>query len=244
MLVESGGESHTTGGGDQANAVPPNSPPGGGKRRWKANHVGPRTLPLFRRLLGEQAWDRLSPSIRDRFAADLTPGRPTWFEGTMTEVRRSMAGAILAHLCRLIGTPLAPFAGRDVPVRVKVHADPKADGAIWERRYRFPGRRPVTVVSTKKYDMRAGLMECVGGGLGMTLAISERDGALSFVSRRYFWRIGMLRLPVPHLLTPGVTHVVHSEVGNGWFRFTMRIHHPFLGETFYQDGLFYETGEG
>lgn len=194
---------------------------------------------VFRRLLGPDAWRRLAPPIRERFARHPVADRPTLYQGAMADVRRSRAGALLAHLCRLIGTPLAPFAGRDIPVRVKVYDDGRG-GVVWQRVYDFPRRRPITVVSTKKGDLRAGLVECVGAGFGMTLDVYEQDRALHFKSRGYFWQLGGRRIPLPALLTPGVTHVVHSDVGGGWFRFAMRIVHPLLGETFFQDGVFHE----
>ena len=194
---------------------------------------------VFRRLLGPAAWRRLAAPIRDRFARHPSATRPTVYAGAMSDVRRSTAGAVLAHLCRLIGTPLAPFAGRDVPVRVKVYDDGRG-GVVWERAYEFPRRRPITVTSTKKGDLRAGLVECVGAGFGMTLDVYEDGGALHFKSRDYFWQAGSWRIALPAFLTPGETHVVHSDVGGGRFRFAMSIVHPMLGETFFQDGVFHE----
>lgn len=196
----------------------------------------------FRRLLGDAAWVRLNPAIRARFVTPPDAAAPTFYDGAMTEIRRSRVGALLAHLCRLIGTPLAPFAGRHVPVRVKVYAN-GLDDVVWERVYRFPGRRPLTVVSSKRRDDRTGLIECVGRGFGMALDVAEHGGALHFTSRNYFWQLGTLRVPLPGLLSPGVTHVVHTDLGAGRFRFTMRIQHKLLGETFFQDGVFHDIEE-
>jgi hypothetical protein len=33
-------------------------------------------------------------------------------------------------------------------------------------------------------------------------------------------------------------HVVHADLGGGWFRFQIAVHHKLLGETFFQDGIF------
>ena len=194
---------------------------------------------VFRRLLGAEAWRRLTPAIRARFAHHPSAAHAIVYDGAMSDVRRSRAGAALANLCRLIGTPLAPFAGQNVPVRVKVYDDGHG-GVVWERLYAFAGRRPIAVASTKRADARAGLVECVGAGFGMTLDVYEEDGALHFKSRSYFWQAGSLRIPLPRLLTPGLTHVVHSDLGGGFFCFAMRIVHPLLGETFFQDGVFHE----
>jgi hypothetical protein len=193
----------------------------------------------FRRLLGEAAWQRLHPNVRARFAVKPGVGEVFAFGGAMSVVRRSWFGWLLAQICRLIGTPVAPQRGRDVPTVVRVHRSAGGDGIVWERRYAFAGRRrPVVVSSTKRAEPPAGLLECATCGFAMRLRLLERDGALHFVSTGYCIDIGRWRLPIPHLLTPGVAHVVHSDEGNGWFRFTMAFHHGLFGETYYQEGLF------
>ncbi|MDH3475649.1 MAG: DUF4166 domain-containing protein [Rhodospirillales bacterium] len=202
-----------------------------------------RPDPTYRRLLGDEAWNRLSTEIRLRFGLKpndfKSSGRERIrYRGVMEEVRCSRAGWLLAQACRLIGTPLAFNRGRDVPVEVWVYKEAGGEGVAWERLYRFPGRRPVTVVSAKRPDRRDGLVECVGGGFGMVLRVFEADGSLNFLSLRYFWQLAHWRLPIPALLTPGTTHVVHGDEADGRFRFTMTVRHPWLGETYYQTGLF------
>ena len=50
-----------------------------------------------------------------------------------------LAGLFIAQVCRLIGQPLAPWRGEDVPVTVAVHTD-KDGSLVWDRLYRFPRR--------------------------------------------------------------------------------------------------------
>ena len=78
----------------------------------------------------------------------------------------------------------------------------------------------------------------VRGGLGMALTVGVEDGALHFRSRYYFAGIGPLRLRIPDLLTPGRAHVMHQDRGGGTFLFSMDFHHPWLGRTLFQEGLF------
>jgi hypothetical protein len=40
----------------------------------------------------------------------------------------------------------------------------------------------------------------------------------------------------------GTTHMEHRDEGNGWFRFTMTVTHPLLGEVFFQTGRFRAAG--
>jgi hypothetical protein len=194
--------------------------------------------PSFERLLGEPAWHRLAPAIRERFRWKPAPAAEIRYAGEMLVVRSSRLGWIMAQLCRLVGTPLAPHRGARVPVTVSLSLDRDGAGVVWRRLYRFVGRRPVTCVSVKKATESEGLIECVGGGIGMWLRLSERAGALYFRSTGYFWAIGRWRVPLPDWLTPGALTVVHSDEGQGRFRFVISVVHPFLGETFFQDGVF------
>ena len=187
----------------------------------------------FRALLGAEAWARLPEAVRRRFGLH-GPAAIIDYPGRM-RVRANLAGRLLAQACRLIGTPLAPWTGEDVAVDVRVRLDGAA--LVWDRLYRFEGRAPVLVSSRKLADA-GGVLEMVRGGLGMALGVSEENGALHFRSRGYLLRLGALRLPIPGLLTPGAAHVIHQDLGGGRFRFTLSFRHPWLGETFHQDGVF------
>lgn len=46
------------------------------------------------------------------------------------------------------------------------------------------------------------------------------------------------QIPLPHWLSPGETHVSHTDLGGGFFRFTISMDHRQLGRTFYQTGIF------
>src|SRR5262249_53353278 len=119
----------------------------------------------FRRLLGEAAWQRLNPNVRARFAVKPAAGEVFAFGGAMSVVRRSWFGWLLAQICRLIGTPVAPQRGRDVPTVVRVYRSGGGDGIVWERRYAFAGRRrPVVVSSSKRVQPPARLLACCAHG--------------------------------------------------------------------------------
>ena len=47
-----------------------------------------------------------------------------------------------------------------------------------------------------------------------------------------------MKLWLPRVFSPGVTHVEHVDLGHGWFRFTMIVMHPLFGELFFQTGRF------
>jgi hypothetical protein len=189
-------------------------------------------------LVGAEAWARLSPAVRRRFAC-AHRAAPVTYSGGM-RFRRSSAGLLFALAAMLIGSPLPIAQADDCPTRVAVGDDGRG-GVVWARSIHFPGRPPQQVVSTKRMGagrLRGRLLECVRGGLGMVLDVAERDGGLVFTSRRYFLALGPLALPLPHLVTPGRCTVTHTDAGPGRFRFTLAMRHPLWGETFHQDGLF------
>ena len=111
-------------------------------------------------------------------------------------------GWLFAQAGRLVGAPLAPWPGEGVPVSVHVRRDPTG-GVCWERIYAYPGRAPLSIVSTKLVTPDGALLEVTRGGIGMRLALGVEDGALTFRSTGYFWRIGAWLAPLPLLLTPG-----------------------------------------
>lgn len=189
--------------------------------------------PDFRGLLGEAAWARLPAPARARFAAHA---EPRCYQGSMS-VRASRLGWIIAQLCRLIGTPLAPWTGEATPVEVRVAPDPRG-GLAWDRFYAFEGRPPVLVTSRKLMTRKGELIEIARGGLGMRLVVLEDGGALRFRSMGYIWRVFGVYIPIPGFVTPGEADVVHRDIGSGRFVFSMRFIHPWAGETFFQSGIF------
>ncbi len=184
---------------------------------------GPRDVD-FQRLVGAAGWARLPVAVR----------------GVMHTVAASRLGVVLAQLCRLIGTPLAPWRGADVPTDIVLRAAPAVRGITWERTYRYADRPAVLVRSTKRLARDGTLLEVVGGGIGMRLAVYEHQNALHFRSETYFWQVGPWQIPLPDLLTPGVAHVVHTDLGAGRFRFAMTFTHALLGVLFEQIGTFTE----
>jgi len=203
--------------------------------------AAPAHAPDFEALVGRDGWWRLPAVVRARFSEKPAPDAPIRYVGVMQRVECSRLGWLLAQLCRLIGTPFAPWRGQDVPVAITMRHDPDG-GVVWEREYRY-ARRAVTVSSVKRVDAEGRLRECVGYGLGMRLAVFEAGGALHFLSLRYFLAIGRWQLWLPDLLSPGIAHVVHEDLGGGRFRFAMTFHHALFGTLFQQDGVFHRQGD-
>jgi hypothetical protein len=194
-------------------------------------------------VLGPQAWMRLPEAVRERFADTASEIR---YAGAFEVVRASRLGRLFVWLGRLVGTPVAPGQGEQVDARVCVRPD--AAGVTWLREYRWADGRRDVVQSTKVVTEDLRLVEQLPARLCMPLHTYEEMGVLHFVSRGYYFDLGWpglggLRLWLPTLLTPGVTHVEHVDLGHGWFRFTMSVDHPWFGEVFFQTGRFCATEE-
>lgn len=202
-------------------------------------HEG-RKQSTLRTLLGNE-WEKLHPSVQQRFATDPAINEHIFYRGIMETVECSPAGKLFAHFTRLIANPLTPYEGKNVRMDVTLHRRTGLAGVYWRRTYYYEGRTPYTVTSVKRKDCKGRMTECVGAGFGMVLDVKAIEGSLHFRSTRYFWQMGTFQIPLPHLFTPGETHVVHEDLGDGNFRFTISMRHMCLGQTFYQTGIFREA---
>ena len=204
------------------------------------NSVGSGARHGVREVLGADAWNRLPEAVRERFADTAAA---VDYAGAFEVVRASALGRVFAWLGTLVGTPVAPRAENNVEARVRVRPD--AHGVAWDREYRWADGARHLVRSTKVVDEHGKLIEKLPARLCMPLDTFEEGGVLHFVSRGYYFdfRFAGFRLWLPRLLSPGVTHVEHIDLGHGWFRFTMTVMHPLFGEVFFQTGRFSATEE-
>jgi hypothetical protein len=206
--------------------------------------AGDGTRHGLREVLGVAAWNRLPEAVRERFAETTATVR---YAGAFEVVRASRLGRVFAWLGTIFGTPVAPRAEDNVAAIVIVQPD--AHGVAWNREYHLADGTRHLVKSTKVVAGEGRLIEKLPARLCMPLTAFEDGGVLHFVSRGYYFDLGFgdpgygLKLWLPALLSPGVTHVEHIDLGHGWFRFTMTVTHPLLGEVFFQTGRFCATEE-
>lgn len=206
-----------------------------GAKRIAPSEAGREPRHGLQHVLGDTAWRRLPPAVRARFGEPVVA---VDYVGEFEVVGASWLGLALATFCRLIGTPVVPRTGINVPAIV--HVGPVGDGVAWHREYRWPRCEPCLVRSTKVIEADGSLVEKLPAKLCMPLRVYEQRGSLHFVSHGYYFEIGKrLRIPLPAWLSPGVTHVEHHDLEGGWFRFTMTVTHPVFGELFFQTGLFH-----
>jgi hypothetical protein len=188
----------------------------------------------LREVLGATAWSRLPEAVRERFAETTAVAS---YAGAYEVVRANALGRVFAWLGTWFGTPVAPRAENHVAARVLVRPD--ARGVAWDREYLWADGTRSLVRSTKVVTEDGLLIEMLPARLCMPLDTYVEGGVLHFVSRGYYFHLGAgFRLWLPALLSPGVTHVEHIDLGHGWFRFTMTVTHPLGGEVYFQTGRF------
>ena len=194
----------------------------------------------FRRLLPPSAWASLPPAVRVRFSRRLHAGEQRTFVGAVVRTLHSRVGRCLALLARLVGGPLPHMPGATGPSTVTVTPDNDLGGQIWTRTYARPGRLPQTINSVKRFAGPTGLEEFLGYGLLMRLTLAVEDGALAFHSAGYDVAFAGWRFPVPRGLAPGHCTITHRDLGQGRFRFTLTLDHPWLGRLVEQVAIYEE----
>lgn len=192
----------------------------------------------FRRLIAPADWDALPETVRRRFTKRLSAERVALYSGEIVWTRLSVAGWVLAQLCRLIGAPLPTDRGGAAPAVVAVSEDRASGGQVWTRIYGRARAMPQVIHSAKQFAGPTGLEEHIGGGFGMALTVRAEADALIFASDHYFWRLGKIRFRLPRWLAPGATRVTHRDLGGGRFAFDLHVAHPLLGTLVDQHVMF------
>lgn len=195
----------------------------------------------YRYLLGNKYWGKIKPEIRKRFSVKPTEDGCICYAGKMDAVRLNVMGWLFAQVCRVIGTPLAPLTGENVPMQIQLSKNMNINGVDWKRIYYFKNNNEVTVRSTKSLNNLGQLEEHIGCGFSMALKVFEMEGNLIFESTDYIFRVGKILLRLPAIITPGVTTVLHEQMYQDHFRFTLSVKHPWFGQTIYQSGVFYNA---
>ncbi len=191
----------------------------------------------FRALLTPGAWATLPPAVRRRFSKRLTGGATVTYCGEVTAVRANTAGRLLAWAARLIGGPL-PLVFQPGAAVVTVTEDHVGQGQVWTRLYARRTGFPQVIHSAKRFAGPTGLEEYVGAGFGMALTVAVEDEALVFRSAFYFLTVRGLRLRLPCWAEPGRLTIVHRDLGEGTFAFSLALDHPWLGRLMGQDAIF------
>ncbi len=193
----------------------------------------------YRNLFSQKDWAKLHPSIQQGFPPDLH--KTVTYQGEMEEVYLSFAGKLLAQCCRLIGTPLALYSEKNISMEVKVYPNNKLSGMNWDRFYHYKNSPVNQVTSTKCLIENAGnayLTEMFKCGFGMRLEVYEKNGAIHFESKNFFWEFKNITINIPQWLSPGKTIISQKALDDNRFEFRLDTTHALFGKVFHQVGVF------
>ena len=191
----------------------------------------------FRALLSAEDWAALPLAIRIRFSKRLQGGATVAYRGEVVSVEAGVLGRVLAHAARLIGGPLPLVFAPGASV-VTVTEDAVGHGQVWSRLYVRPDGFPQVIHSAKRFTGPTGLEEHVGAGVGMALTVTVEAGALVFRSAFYFVTVLGVRVRLARWSEPGALTIVHRDLGDGRFAFTLALDHPLFGRLLGQDAIF------
>jgi hypothetical protein len=198
---------------------------------------------LFKKILGDR-WLCLHTDIQKRFEKNPIHGTPLYYEGILDELYCSIWGKLLGYITRpLIHGALIPHTAHHFPVHIQVYSKIDCPYIFKERIYFLPDRTPITFTSYMRESEKGEVLEYVGSGLGMKLIVFEKDSNLHFKSDGYFWDIGLFRIPIPDILSPGKTYLTHVNQGHDQFSISIIIKHPVFGIMFKQTGTFHEINK-
>ncbi len=188
----------------------------------------------FLRLIGLDAWQRLPVAVQRRFSKRLPAGTSVVYQGVVRETHLNFVGRCLAQAARLIGSPLPRDDRATGPAVVVVMQNQTTEAQNWVRTYTRPSGTTQTITSEKRFQGPTGLEEYVGAGIGMTLDVTEDNGALVFRSNRYFFEAGPVRFMLPRFLSPGQMTIIHRDEGGDQFCFELQLIHTWFGVLFHQ----------
>ena len=141
----------------------------------------------------------------------------------------------------MVGGPL-PLTPKAVgPANVIVTENAALGAQTWTRVYARDGRFPQVITSAKRFAGPTGLEECLGYGMLMRLKLLEEDGALVFRSTGYAIEMFGRTMALPDWLGPGRCDVIHRDVGDDQFTFTLELHHKLFGLLIRQVAIFKEV---
>jgi len=196
------------------------------------------TLPIFRLALGEAAWQRLAPVIRQHYDSAAFGTRRLILQGVMEEIFH--APWVKPWLCLARGfNALVPWQGRDVPVEVSNWADPAYPNTLfWHRLFHFADGGEHVFESRMELGGLGEIIELLRFGVGIRMRVSESGGALVYSARDHCWKIGPWILGIPNWALLGEARIVESMSADGGIHLDFTITHPWFGRSFGYRGRF------
>jgi Domain of unknown function (DUF4166) len=194
----------------------------------------------YRDLLPAADWATLPLIVQTRFMRHLQPGETKLFSGAVVKTELSLLGRMLAFVLRPLNI-IPAHHGAVGPSTVVVTEGADAASQTYTRLYGRQNGAAQIITSTKCFTSR-GLVETLGHGLSMRLAISVEDRALVFSSTGYQWTAFGRTITLPRWLSPGHARIEHRDLDGTRFRFSLTLTHPWFGQLVEQAAEYVDAG--
>jgi Domain of unknown function (DUF4166) len=194
----------------------------------------------YRNLLTADDWSQLPPIVQARFVRHLEPNKTKLFVGSVVKTELSRIGRVLAFVLRPLNI-IPAHHGAVGPSTVVVTEGADAASQTYTRLYGRANGAAQIISSTKCFTSQ-GLIEKLGYGLSMQLAITVEDRALVFSSTRYQWSVFGRAITLPRWLSPGHARIEHRDLDGSRFRFSLTLTHPWFGQLVEQVADYVDAG--
>lgn len=187
---------------------------------------------LMQQVLGEQ-WALLPNALRRHY--QLAEGQSSRLQGTM-DIRYPAYLFPMVWLIHLFGG-LVLWRGEKVAVEVHKTTD---DGGIlnWRRSMVYSDGKTDYFSSQMRYAVAHELVELIGFGFGIKLAVEVEAGDLLYRSKGHFWQWGRLNVDLPDWLLLGAAEIREHALSDDCFRLDFTIRHPVFGLSYCYQGEF------
>jgi hypothetical protein len=194
----------------------------------------------YRDLLPADDWSQLPSIVQARFTRHLEPNETKLFAGSVIKTELSLIGRILSFMLRPLNIIPAHHGASGSSTVIVTEG---ADGAsqTYTRLYGRANGAAQIITSTKCFTSR-GLIEKLGFGLSMQLAITVEDRALVFSSTGYQWTVFGRTVTLPRWLSPGHARIEHRDLDGTTFRFALTLTHPWFGQLVEQAAEYVDAG--
>jgi len=172
-----------------------------------------------------QDLDGAAPVVRQHLA--LSERRALHVGSIRRSWSRGIAGWVAARVLKLVSD--RPIEAR-FELRNELLEDEQGIAMLWHRTH-YAGTKLVSGVGVLRWDpARSVLIDSIGKGtwLEVELIATVEQQAVVMSSRRYWLRLGRLRIRLPHVLF-GTARTREWEEPDGRLGLSLTLHHPLLG---------------
>ena len=203
------------------------------------SHSSEPTPPIFAEVFADQ-WETLPPVMRSHYAIRPDSHDRVTVEGRL-DIRIHPLMKPLAPVMAALGL-LTPWAGEDVPCTVQFLSQPGGRAFIFDRRFRFPGRKSYQFRSELVAKGAHDVTEYMRCGVGWRCGYALENDRVVLSHKGYVWRLFGLDIPLP-----GASFIVgrgeawEATAGDDSFAMFMGLRHPLFGWLYSYGGTFAVT---